>query len=103
MSELEEIYDNVANDAESNISRTTMTELLALISQSNLETMDGWPYEYTEMWQDDNSFYYFVPDTLTSNVSEFHKKMFGQDNYDPTETVKTLNEKIETARKEQLH
>lgn len=103
VSELEEVYDNVANDAESNISRTTMTELLAQIGQSSLEVMDGWPYKYTEMWQNDNSYYYFVCDTLASNVSDFHKNMFGQDNYDPTETVKTLSEKIETVRKEQLH
>lgn len=103
LSELEEIYDGAASDAETNMSRSTLTELFAGISQSTLETMEGWPYEYSTMWQDDNSYYYFVCDTLESNVKEFHQKMFGQESYEPSETVMMLNEKLETARKEQLH
>ena len=101
--ELEEIYDKLAYQIETNMSRNTLTDTLALISKSTLETQEGWPYEYTEMWQDDDSFYYFVCDTLDSNVKEFHKVMFGQENYETSETVKMLNEKLETARKEQLH
>lgn len=103
LSELEGVYEGVASDIETNMSRNTLTETLALISQSTLEPQEGWPYEYTTLWQNDNSYYYFVCDTLESNVKEFHKVMFDQEDYEPSDTVKTLNEKLEIARKEQLH
>ena len=103
IAEISEVYEGVADDIDTNMSRNTLTDTLALISQSTLEGTESWPYEYSEMWQDDNSYYYFVCDTLESNVIELHKVMFGQENYQPSETVKMLNEKLETARKEQLH
>jgi len=96
--ELSDVYDDVASDLDTNMSRNTLTDTLASISKSTLESTPGWPYEYTEMW--DDAFYYFVPDTLETNVQEFHKTVFGQEDYQPSESVKTLNEKIETARKE---
>ena len=103
LDELSDIYDGAASDIETNMSRTTLTETLALIAKSTLEETPGWPYEYTTMWQDDDSFYYFVADTLATNVQELHKTLFGQDGYEPSATVKMLNEKIEKARKEQLY
>lgn len=101
--EISDVYEQVANNIESNMSRTTLTETLASIHDSTLESTPGWPYEYSTLWQDDDSYYYFVADTLASNVTELHKTLFGQENYDPSETVMTLNDKLETARKEQLH
>lgn len=101
--EISEVYDQLAGDLDTNMSRNTLTDTLAIISSVDLEETPGWPYEYVTLWQDDNSFYYFVADTLESNVTELHKIMFGQEDYQPSETVKMLNEKIETARKEQLH
>ena len=98
---LTKIYDDVASDLDTNMSRNTLTDTLAMISKSTLESTPGWPYEYTEMW--DDAFYYFVPDTLDTNVKELHKTLFGQENYESSETVKMLNEKIETLREEQLH
>ena len=98
---LTKIYDDVASDLDTNMSRNTLTDTLASISKSTLESTPSWPYEYTEMW--DDAFYYFVPDTLDTNVQELHKTLFGQENYETTETVKILNDKIETLRKEQLH
>lgn len=35
-----------------------------------------------------------IPQTLESNVRELHKFMFGDDNYEPTNTVKTISKKI---------
>ena len=96
-------YDGIADEIDTNMSRNTLTETLALIASTELEETPGWPYEYSEMWQDDNSYYYFVSDTLETNVIELHKVLFGQEDYKPSETVMMLNEKLETARKEQLH
>lgn len=103
LTELSDVYDSVADNIDTNMSRNTLTDTFALIAQSTLEGTEGWPYEYSEMWQDDNSYYYFVCDTLETNVIELHKVMFGQEDYKPSETVMTLNEKLEAARKEQLH
>lgn len=101
--QLSDVYEGVASDIETNMSRNTLTDTLGIIADSTLEGTPGWPYEYSELWQDDNSYYYFVADTLASNVTELHKTLFGQENYEPSETVMTLNDKLETARKEQLH
>ena len=103
LEELLAVYNDILGDIETNMSNSVLTGLLASIAESTLEETPGWPYEYSTMWQDDNSYYYFVSDTLESNVIELHKTLFGQENYSPSETVKELNDKLETARNEQLH
>lgn len=103
LEELIEIYSDMVEDIETNMSQKTLTNTLALISESTLEGTEGWPYEYSTLWQDDDSYYYFVCDTLETNVIELHKVLFGQNDYKPSETVKMLNDKLETAREEQLH
>lgn len=103
MSELSDVYDDVANQLDTNMSRNTLTDTLATLTAMDLEETEGWPYQYSTLWQNDNSYYYFVADTLESNVIELHKTLFGQESYEPSETVMMLNEKLETARKEQLH
>lgn len=101
--EISEIYDKIADDLDTNMSRTTLTETLALIASTDLEETEGWPYEYDIMWEEDDSFYYFVPNTLESNVIELHKTLFGQEDYKPSETLLKLNDRIIELKEEQLH
>ena len=42
----------------------------------------------------DDSIYYYVPDTLESNVTALHEKMFGQTEYVASDVVKKLSEEI---------
>ena len=103
ISEISDVYEGVASQLDTNMSRNTLTDTLATLSQCTLEGTPGWPYEYSTLWQDDDSYYYFVADTLASNVVELHKTVFGQENYQPSETVTMLSDRIEEVRKEQLH
>ena len=51
----------------------------------------GWPYEvkgYT------GAAWYGVPITLESNVKKLHQDLFKEEDYEPTETVKTISNKI---------
>lgn len=102
LDELVDIYNDVSSGLETNMSRMTLTKTLAELSKMELEETDEWPYIYEEMWESDYSYYYFVPDTLESNVKDFHGVMFDQNNYEPSQTVKDLNNRIEELR-EGLH
>lgn len=101
--DLAALYDQLAKKIDTNMSRTTMTELFATLASTPLTETPGWPYEYQELWQDDNTYYYFVPETLSSNVTELHETLFGQEDYVPTKTVQTLNDRIIELKEEQLH
>lgn len=103
MQDLADLYDKLAKKIDTNMSRTTMTELLAQIATTPLDEAPGWPYTYNELWQDDNLAYYFVPETLSSNVTELHKTLFEQENYEPSAKVQELNDRIIELKEEQLH
>ena len=38
--------------------------------------------------------WYGIPITLESNVTQLHKEAFGEENYTPSDTVKSINESI---------
>jgi LCP family protein required for cell wall assembly len=101
--ELAELYDQLAKKIDTNMSRTTMTDLFATVASTPLTETPAWPYEYEVLLQDDNTYDYLVPETLLSNVTELHKTLFEQENYEPTETVQMLNDRIIELKEEQLH
>lgn len=100
--EIAEVYDEIADDLDTNMSRTTLTDTLATMSTSQIEDTGGWPYEYTTLWEPDEYFNYKVPQSLYSNVVELHANLFGQDNYLPSATVQELNDKITELEKNYL-
>ena len=94
MEEIAEVYDEVAGDIDTNMSRSTLTDTLALISESKIEDVGRWPYEYKSRWEPDKHFLYQVPQSLYSNVVQLHADLFDQNEYLPSTTVQELNEKI---------
>lgn len=101
-SEQLEIFDTIQDEIETNMSTETMHEMLKTVSDLNVESCDGWPYDYDVLWQDDNSFYYYVPDTLESNVIELHKNIWGQSDYSVSSTVKNLSSTIIKNKEEKV-
>lgn len=95
-------FENVIDQCETNMSRERLTKMLDTMSSMPLEAMRGWPYEYKILWQNDGSFYYYVPQTLESNVKELHSEIFGQKEYEPSETVRELSKAIEKREKTEL-
>lgn len=94
MEEIGEIYDDLADELDTNMSRNTLTDTMAALSTAQIEDAGGWPYETKVLWEPDEYFVYKVPDSLYSNVVELHANLFGQDNYTPSTTVQELNDKI---------
>ena len=93
--DISEVYDDVAGKLDTNMSRNTLTETLAAISDKEIENIGRFPYEFKTRYEPpDKHFNYRVAQSLVSNVVQLHADMFGQGEYTPTETVKGLSERI---------
>lgn len=89
-SEIAEVYDKIAGELDTNMSRNTLTDTLAQISSVDIEATDNWPYDWKRMKGKSNEFR--VPVTLVSNVKELHKVLFGQEEYLPSTTVQEIQD-----------
>lgn len=94
-SEQMELLDEMYSRVDSNMSKTTMTEILEQLSSFELESMGGWPYDWHLYWESDRSFYYFLPETLSSNVVRMHEEMFDQKDYTPSDACQAISNRIE--------
>ena len=100
MAEQIDLYDDLADSFETNMSRTTITEFIAELATIEVETLDGFPYEYDKLWDQWGAYYYYVPqETLKENVVKLHEKLFGQQDYQPSETASKLSDEIEEYEK----
>lgn len=93
-SKLIAIMDDTLDEVTTNMSRNKMTDTLKDIANFDITTNVCWPYD-TSGWMY-NEIYYGVPVTLNSNVIRLHGEFFGQENYDPTDFVKTVSTEIES-------
>lgn len=87
-----DIMDETLEEVSTNMSYNRMTDTLVDIASLNISISIGWPYD-TKGWMHD-SIYYGVPVTLKSNVSELHEEFFAQKDYQPTEFVQKISDKI---------
>lgn len=108
LSEAIEVYETIADGLETNMSPAVMKGALARIAESELrpaviqlKSYAGWPYSKNQMWDNDDVFIYYVPITLSSNVKDLHKKVYGGA-YAISSTVKSLNSKMESLSKNTL-
>lgn len=92
--EIADVYDQIADDIDTNMSRNTLTDTLAEISEADIIDAGGWPYETVSKSEPDTGTLYLVPDTLYSNVITLHEKVFDQTLYVPSITVQELSDII---------
>ena len=88
------IMDETLQETSTNMSRTRMTDTLTEIASLDISYNTCWPYD-TDGWTY-KSIYYGVPITLTTNVSQLHEEFFGQKDYQPTEFVQEVSDRIES-------
>ena len=70
------------------------TEILGLatdITKYNIKKQYGWPYK-TKGYKSPT--FYGVPCSLETNVQRLHEELFGQKNYEVSQTVKDMSQKI---------
>ena len=89
--EINTILDNVLPKIYTNIDTGSIISEIPQVGKYKITESIGWPYvtkgKTMTLW-------YGVPITLESNVCRLHKELFGEESYEPSETVKTISQKI---------
>jgi LCP family protein required for cell wall assembly len=89
---LNALSEEVMPQVRTNMSQTQLATLIMRAPFMHSEKSIAWPKKYYggivgEVW-------YAVPQTLNPNVRRLHRKAFGQKNYTPSETCRSINDEI---------
>ncbi|MBQ1489945.1 MAG: LCP family protein [Eubacterium sp.] len=89
---LNALSEEVMPQVRTNMSQTQLATLIMRAPFMDSEKSIAWPKKYYggivgEVW-------YAVPQTLNTNVRRLHRKAFGQKNYTPSETCRSINDEI---------
>lgn len=91
VSKVNSLANEILPHISTNISEDEIIKYIPKLASVNVTKDFGWPYNVrgyqTKAW-------YGVPVTLEDSVSKFHEELFGQNNYQPTETVKSISNEI---------
>lgn len=90
--ELNNILNEILPEITTSLTTNEIISLLPNLASFNVTESLGWPYA-TKPY-DEYGPWYGVPVTLETNVVELHKEVFGQENYEPSQKVKEVSEKI---------
>ena len=89
--EINDILDTVLPKVYTNISANDIITMIPTMLSYNITNSIGWPYETRGITLDR---WYGVPITLESNVKQLHQELFDDENYEPSDTVKEISNKI---------
>lgn len=90
--ELNNLADTILPHVSTNISENEIISLIPKIASFNVVDSFGWPYKTDGKMI--NGVWYGVPLNLQDNVSKLHTSLFGEENYEPTDTVKSISNDI---------
>ena len=92
VTELNDLVNLMMPQVQTNLSNRDIFTLAARLASFNIQGSEGWPYEKSS--GPINGISYVYADTLESNTIELHKKMFGQEEYQPSELVISMSNQI---------
>lgn len=92
LSQLNSLVDKVLPIVYTNINAGEILSLLPQVATYKITDSTGWPYNTRGATI--NGVWYGPPITLESNVRELHEKVYGQTDYEPSEKVKEISNKI---------
>lgn len=92
ISQLNALADKLLPIVYTNIQAGEIISLIPQVATYKITDSTGWPYNTKGATI--NGVWYGPPITLESNVRELHKKVYGQENYEPSEKVKEISRKI---------
>ena len=81
----------ISKDATFPLSKNDIIALLPDLLSYNVTDSEGWPYETRGITL---NLWYGIPVTLEENVKQLHENLFGEENYEPSETVKSISNQI---------
>lgn len=93
ISQLNTLVDTVLPKIYTNITANEIFSLMPSATSFKITESIGWPYETQGITLDR---WYGIPVTLESNVTKLHQEVFGEMDYTPSETVKTISNNIVT-------
>lgn len=91
VTELNRMLNKLLPEISTNIKANEIKELIPEAMKYNINTSIGWPYEVKGITIDR---WYGVPVTLESNVKRLHQEVFGEVDYEPSNTVKEISKSI---------
>jgi LCP family protein required for cell wall assembly len=92
VSQLNTLADQILPEVYTNISSSEIISLIPQLASYKIVDSTGWPYETKGATI--NGVWYGPPVTLESNVKTLHENIYGQTDYEPSEKVKEISEKI---------
>lgn len=90
---LNKIIDAVFEDIDTSLTSSEIVGLAAFVSQYEIADTSGFPFSQTTM-QLGKKGDVVVPTTLESNVTLLHAYLFGDEEYEPSDTIVELSEQI---------
>lgn len=91
MSQINAFADAILPHVYTNITLKDILTFVPNLTKYKVTESIGWPYETRGKTMDR---WYGIPVTLESNVIRLHKEAFGEEDYVPSETVKSISQKI---------
>ena len=91
LGELNDILDIVLPKVYTNVSGSEIISLMPKMMSYNITESIGWPYETRGITLDR---WYGVPVTLEENVKQLHLELFDEEDYEPSEEVVNISNKI---------
>lgn len=92
VAELNNLADRLLPEIYTNISKTEILNLIPKIASYSIVDSKGWPYETRGITI--GGVWYGPPINLEKNVTELHKELFNDEEYNTTDKVKEISEKI---------
>lgn len=92
ITELNKLVDMLLPEVYTNIEEKEIISLIPKMYSYKITESIGWPYETKGITL--NGVWYGPPVNLEKNVSELHETLFGEENYEPTTTVKEISNSI---------
>lgn len=91
VTQMNSILDIALPEISTNIKSSEIETLIPKVATYNIDTSIGWPYEVKGITLDR---WYGVPVTLESNVVKLHQEVFGETDYEASQTVKDISQSI---------
>lgn len=91
ISRLNKLVDILLPKVYTNIKASDIFSMFPSIPNFKITESIGWPYETKGITMDR---WYGIPITLENNVMKLHNEVFNENDYQPSETVKTISNKI---------
>lgn len=90
--QLNKLADTILPRISTNISSTQIIGLIPTVASFNINESLGWPYETKGITLD--KVWYGAPVDLEENVKKLHKEVFKQNDYQTSDKVKEISDKI---------